>query len=970
LEDNMGDLTKAVVLTWVFSVVCASNAFAAGRGIAIKPDAEGKFTYEDDFKSPKVFRDAFLTNFPTETWSPGNIVNSGPNRNRTLTYRFYGDRVIEKIDINVKQAANGPNLGGQNTLHVSQNGLDWTVVADSRSQKADRNGWQTGPLTILTEQADKFVGRTELWVRIVLDNYSGLKTNTSNTISSLQVKLKVGDKAKAEDDPQAAERSEWGRLRRQARWWSITVDHADPIGQRPPHYYEDSDGWLQTPGANPHLVIDEADGFPAQRAYSGAKRLPISLVAFVRTGETKGPLMVRVVVRSSKGSSRKMNVLWDGQTLATFDVARYFDEDNVFFVKIPGPREAGLHELRIVGSDSGRILVRSIVLTGSPELQWADKPALPEGGRLEVLSAYYMPDPLPPAASQAVEGRHKVQEAGLVFKKLQRLYKEHSDFGAVRVVVRNTGSGPVRITEKLLLNDKPIEDSYVDFVKDPWDARGVVWYRVRPRLVVPGQCGQIYVRFRRRPGGTGADLRINLGNGESLKVTVPYKEPALTIDYATTDKSMTTLYVYARRSRGAKPGRVTGLALDGELLQNATIYGSDFPGNVALAVAKLPKPLKEGDYHVVGIVTDSNRRVDAQFRVLRFWFPRSSIHVPSQLCKPMHMNLGMWKQRSLDTCNKYDIYTTTMMSVFDLHERVAFILGPDEPDAHDNRGGGYDKGLGYQARRLAQTGWQELIERHAPGAASWIIMNGTTRPLNWGVYGQFADIACFDPYPVRFYGADHAYVRESLSHTRKCGAPNRMYACMEAFGWKKGQAARGPIPHEYRQNIVQAIGVGMKGLTSWVYSSGAGGWQGNKPCAEEITKMNRLIEQIEADLLLGTPIDLASSDAGMVPTGIVGQENWPKQRVWVGSLLCGPEAIVVAAANHISASKPNPPKIEAAKNVSVTVELPKYIGSIVAFEATEDGLTPYKCTIGNGRAVLKLERIESGRVFVLRRRSE
>jgi hypothetical protein len=250
-------------------------------------------------------------------------------------------------------------------------------------------------------------------------------------------------------------------------------------------------------------------------------------------------------------------------------------------------------------------------------------------------------------------------------------------------------------------------------------------------------------------------------------------------------------------------------------------------------------------------------------------------------------------------------------------------------------------------------------------------MNGTVRPLNWSVYGQFADVSCFDPYPVTYYGADHAYVRESLTLARQCGAPRRMYACLEAYGWSKGQGvpkkARGPIPAEYRQNVVQAIGSGMKGLTSWVYVAGAGGWQLNEPVAKKIAAMNALIKHIEGDLLLGTPVDLASCDAGLVKTGTVGSEVWPKPRVWVSSLLCGPDKIVIAAANHIPASKTHPPKIIPAKDVTIAVKLPDFLSNVKAFEATEDGILPLECNVSGGKAVFVLDRLESGRVLILSR---
>jgi len=600
------------------------------------------------------------------------------------------------------------------------------------------------------------------------------------------------------------------------------------------------------------------------------------------------------------------------------------------------------------------------------------KPAAPPGGPVNVVSTYYMPDPLPQANSQTVT---QLPDPSLRLSRrgLEQLYQEHADFGGLRVLLRNNGPAAVRINN-VVLNDRPIETHYVDFVKSAWDARGVVWYRIRPQTLEHGQCGQVYVRFRRRPAGAEANVSINFENCEPVRVAIPYETPPMAIDYVTTGPVTDKLYVYVRRDRAGQPGKPIQMSLDGEPIAKVKFYGSDFPGGVALGLAQLPKPLKTLSYHVVEVKTDTGTTIGAQFRVLPFMFPRSSIHVSAELCGEMNMNLAMWHMQSLETCEKFDIYTTTG-SIFNAHRRVAFILGPDEPDCKDNRGGGLVEGLGYHARQLAESGWQELIQRFAGQAASWIIMDGAAwpiRPLNWFVYGQVADIACYDPYTVTWYNADHAFGRESLELVRLSARPNRMFGCMEAYGWGSGQGvpggARGPIPAEYRQNIVQALGVGMKGLTSWVHSAGAGGWEINQPCKEEIAKLNKIIELIETELLLATPVDLAASDAGVVPTGSVGHENWPKPRVWVGSLLSGPDTIILAAANHIPASKPDPPTIERARDVTITVTLPDFLRRVKAAEVTENGIVPFDCSVVSGKVALKLSEIESGRVFILRRK--
>ncbi len=955
---------------WVV-VLSASVLAQEGRyGIPITPNEENVFEYSDDFTTPKFLCDAFY-NFNLECWANGAINNQGPHSGRILTYRFFGDWVIEDIRATIEQRANGPNLGGANHLYLSSNGLDWTLADSSSEQEPGQNSWQNKPFVLNQEKTSSFTGKNEVWLRLVLNNTSGMPTGVSNSIDSVHIRITVGDKAGASVLLDQDQQDLWGRLRQGGQWHSVDLDCTDPVNQRSPHYYEDVDGYWQAPHASAFLPGEQSDGFLIHQAYASPYRRGLSLAMFVKTVSADGPLMLQMVVAGSSDSSRRMAVSWDGQILSTFDTASYFSKDKVFFAEIPGPQTNGVHELRICGQDQKPVLLRRIRLAGNGSPAIVSKPSLPEEAKLAVLSSYYLADPAPPAASQAVEDRSLEQQAGLVHENLQKMYDEHNEFGALYIILRNEGSVPARIST-LQLNDQAMEDHYVDFVKSAWDAPGVVWYRIRPQTLTPGECSQIYIRFRRRPPGDQIRVAIHLENGNPLPVTIPYQTPSLLLDYITTTTDNNHLYVYVRRNSDQTAGQLHGITLDGEPLSDVRWYGRDFPGGIALAVAQLPRPLQTMTYHMVGVHSDTNQSVAAQFRVLPFFFPRSSIHVPASLCREMNMNLAMWNPQSLETCEEFDIFTTTHTGdMFNAHRRAAYIMGPDEPDAHDNRGGGYDRGLGYHARLLAQSGWQELVQRFAPQAATWIIMNGTTRPLNWFVYGQFADISCFDPYPVTYYGADHAYVRESLEVARLSGLPKRMFACLEAYGWGQGQGvpgdARGPIPAEYRQNVVQAIGTGMKGLTSWTYAGGAGGWQINPACKEEIARLNKMIEQMETELLLATPIDLADSDAEMVPTGTVGNEKWPKPRVWVGSLLSGPDTIILTVVNHIPAGKPEPPTITPARDVTITVALPDFLRNVTACEVTENGIVPFDCSIREHQAILKMDAIESGRVFILHR---
>jgi len=613
---------------------------------------------------------------------------------------------------------------------------------------------------------------------------------------------------------------------------------------------------------------------------------------------------------------------------------------------------------------------------------------LPQGGSLELLGAYYMPDPKPPADSHNVEGLLKPGQ-GKIFVPLQRLYKEHADFGGLRVLLRNNSKVPVRISPTVLFDGKPIEESYVDFLDGSWDDRGVVWYRVRPRSLTPGQCAELFIRFRRRPAGASATLTVSLQNGKPLQVKVPYQDLPLRVDYVTTGKDPDTLYVYARQLTKARIGRLRTVMLDGVVLKNVKIYGADFPGNVALAIATLDKPLKIGDYHIAAVKTDKAKTIGAQFRVLPFFFMRTSWNwspQSAQEVRDMHMNT-VFKSGgySLEKCREYGLYSDAGD-----HSRMRYHYFSDEPDGRDALPEFFEKfgrwqdedplytgkawavGLGRIARRLVTQRTIERFEHTTPQAASYIIINGTTRPLNWAVYGQLTDIASTDPYSCNSYGGDHTVVREQFILLRHGSAPRPLHACLETYRGK-----RFPTPPEHRQNVVQALGLAVKGLHSWVAQASVGGWLGNKPLQAEVAALNALTEHIEEELLLAAPIDIVSNDAGLTQAGShfflePGQyqlkKPWMKERVWTSALLCGPDAIVITAANHIPASKTAPETIDPAKDVTITVRLPRFLQNVQAFEATEHGVKPFSsCTIGKGKAVLKVEAIESGRVFLLRR---
>ncbi|MBN1437434.1 MAG: hypothetical protein JW936_10200 [Sedimentisphaerales bacterium] len=958
----------------VILLVGVNVLYAQQEGIVVAAEDGATYTYSDDFSTPRFLADAFLSNVDAGCWSPGSISNAGPNRDRALTYRFYSDRAIADIGVSLEQRANIAAMGGNNRLYVSGNGLDWTLADESGNHGADESGWITAPLTLSCDAVARCVGSRECYLRIVLDNTSGITTGVSNLISGLNVSMSLAeaDEAAAEDVDSA--RLAFGRAYERSNGRVVLLDGSLPTDALPTYYYQDVDGYLLRPNDFPFMSGEFRDALRLHRICTTRERMPLGLAAFIGVERPCEPLALKVIVDSDSESSRQLEVLWDDVSLGVFDVASYFSTEKELYFELPMAGEDSTHCLRMVTHDSGPVSIRSLVLTGSANPSFVEQPALPCASRPRVLGASYLPDPLPPADSQAVEGQYD-NPFGANIPQMQELYERHDEFGALRVCLYNDGENLLRV-KRLLLNGVAIEDHYVDFACSAWDAPGVVWYRVRPMSILPDECAEVYVRFRHRPIGDAAELRVEFVNAAPLEVSIPYSEPQTAIEYVTTDGTSQRLYAYIRRlcDEAAAP---VGLALDGVELDNMTLYGGDYPGGVALLVADLAEPLRRNSYHVISVSYADGVVSAAQFRQQEFFFPRSSFLTPASLCPEMNMNFVLWQQRPLEECLRYDVYTSTYATnCFDLHERVRYVFGPDEPDAHDNRGGGYDVGLGATARTLAETGWHEVLDNYASNTSSMLVVNGTTRPLNWYVYGQLADNCCFDPYPVNWYGADHTFVYESLNLTRQACRPNRMFACIEAYGWPdeatlaagNPRNRRGPTPDEYRQNLVQAIGAGMKGLTSWVYFAGGLGWEVNDDLRHEIARSNLMLELIEDRLLIATPLDIVTAETDLVLTGRLNDERFMKPRVFTAALLSGPDVLIVTAVNHIAPSKPEVPEIVPAENVTLTIELPEYFSTdVTAYEVTPGGFVEHAITVDcdSRIATITLDEIISGRVFVI-----
>ncbi len=350
----------------------------AGIGVHIRPDANGQFTYSDDFETNKYASDVVAAVPPSDRWTKGQITNRGPH-NTQLIYRYFGDVTVTDIAVDAKASGNGGFLGGYTRLRVSTDGINW-ILADQTSRfETSRHGWQEGILSVPPEIAAQVTGGTEVWVFVDLANISGLPSNPSNNCQQLDVRIETA--APAPDDPAVV----WQQLEQVGP--VATVEPGAHLDGTPLFTYEDA--WLYHPANAPLTIAESADGFSLEQPYVDrhTMRAPIALSMWCTVADPQSTVMAEITVAAHPASSRAMEVLWNGQPLRTLDTRYGISFDRVFHVPLPAIAD-GNNELRLAGLDMAPLIIRKVRLAADSDVIFIPKPILPEA---EGQSSFFMP---------------------------------------------------------------------------------------------------------------------------------------------------------------------------------------------------------------------------------------------------------------------------------------------------------------------------------------------------------------------------------------------------------------------------------------------------------------------------------------------------------------------------------------------------------------------------------------------------
>jgi hypothetical protein len=556
--------------------------------------------------------------------------------------------------------------------------------------------------------------------------------------------------------------------------------------------------------------------------------------------------------------------------------------------------------------------------------------------------------------------------------------------GSVHLILRNESdqADTILLTE---INDiRPAEA-----VTTPQRATDVIWYRLHsPRLgppqtgvnrederwakddpvkVQPGGWAECTVRFRSVPK-EAVRLRFKLRAASEMEVSVPVQSPGVRLESICFSPRIDRVLIYVRSLDGRKVKRGT-VHLDGKAVESRWIEGPK-PGDLALAEAKLDPQWEYGSHHLVEV-----NLPDAKLaQPVRAWDGYFTLGMYGELTPEKIRDAKEHGVNTYFTAGVSPLLDEAGLNVVPAHNvgegrmrtaeqsGVLFYQNKDEPDAHDFSLGSdlplmERLGVHGQSKVLPFMRYQRVRDPRTPNL---LLVDNTYKPLAWYVYGQIPDVYCTDPY-VPLNGRQLDYVPHALEVARDACTPRPLVSVLWACGLKspKKMGDRPPTAEEERIMAFYALGCGVKGLAYFIdltTSTGEGEFLGLsdiQPLWAEVGRINRDAQALAPYLSIACPL---------------GAPN-ETEDVWSRTLVCGPDAlalIVVNRKHYIGfETKSTYAWHEPARNVDISVPLPKHLRSCLVREVKDGKLVPFAAEVGKDAVRLRLDSVDTARAFVI-----
>lgn len=554
--------------------------------------------------------------------------------------------------------------------------------------------------------------------------------------------------------------------------------------------------------------------------------------------------------------------------------------------------------------------------------------------------------------------------------------KHFSPSGAFHIYLQNPGDRDMSITG-IELNGRRLEELHQDLT--------VVWWRVFPNPIPPGQTAQAIVRMKGPPPDR-AEFVFGTDAAERFACSVVAQEPALEIAYVAFSPHMDRLYVYVRETSEQEIA-LAGVYLDGEGASHRAAYlppDKGFLNGLSLIELALSEPLRYGSYHLIKVVS-AQGQVAAS--MIRAWdsFYSIGMYYGSQdrrvmLDQKRHLNntavglqLSLAQELGMKAVNHNFNHMTVIRGedsepsirerippLKDQQELFAHLLfdEPDVRDAYRDEADGTGRALGSYALPMERA--TALHREVDPNHPTLLVIDNTYKPSNWFVYGEIADILSTDPYGTAdvINPGTLSYVVQSTETAAAACAPRPLIVILQAFYNMNAGFERMPDRIEERIMAYYAVGSGAKGIHYFWYPSEPPRLFGVRgtPLWEEVGRINAELQLASPLLSIGYPLaDLATSS---------------EEGLWLRALLCGGNTLVVTLVNETYEyedwqSEDGRYRIDLLEDVEFECAVPSWMEIADVFEITHSGPVRLPHAVDGGRVTVSAGDVDSGKMVVL-----
>lgn len=546
----------------------------------------------------------------------------------------------------------------------------------------------------------------------------------------------------------------------------------------------------------------------------------------------------------------------------------------------------------------------------------------------------------------------------------------------IHLFVHNAGNEEVSI-ESLEFNGVPIKD-----VTTRADYAGpVIWYRINPEKLKPGQHGMVYVRLRDLPKSP-AKIALKTSQGKRLTVTLkPEDIQQIRLAYVGFSKSIDKLYVYVEKLDESEQS-IRSIILDGkDVTGRSLVFNGNFETGLSLIEVSLDTPLSYGNYHSIRVETQQGSVAMHQVRARdnRFLIGMVGGNYKAYYSKFFNMVYRLHgsfpkKQNWWDENADYAKLGFTILQPAPSDEAIKagatapagrIIYGNvDEPDAHEPAGLEYMLRSGINIMRQVEP----VMRRQRSGDLNHetaVMIDRTYAPMNWLNYGEVPDLVFNDIYAPTQWGG---YSLEVFGHTmdalRSAVSPRPTHIMLWG-GMNTGYPMRRSVtPEENDMSVHYVIGGGAKGLHYFLdwnsfptkleggYFVGAPRtnmlWKGMGRVNAKLTRIGRL-------LAIGHPIPIVESNSG---------------ELWARSILCGKDNIVLVMVNrnhriNVEDRLTKQPHVHPVDKAEVSIDLPDWFKVASAVQVKHDGVYPIKLTGQGQKRRLTVKNLRTSMVCLL-----